>query len=429
MSSPSSSSSSTIPEHKRKRSNPSLPALTIVTRSSLRKQDTPSTTTKPKSARKQAPTHNGMTTKSRVTRSAKKQVNPKVTVPVTSSHSESEPESDQEEFEEEDAMPFKRLKLQEPMYLTNNDCLPSVATINNIHEDYDDEDDDEEMPKFQYESKFKRSASTSTKLYTPEERKIFNDMMFSEYLDLEEPSVNVMEYNEPEPALDFGSAEDLDTDLPLVTPVELEAEKPVAKVLTRKTSDDTRWPITQQDNSTSFSILGKETKVAAATAAAPKKEVAVSIKQEEPSKELEGLFEEESLDDFFMYDSASSTTEEDESDDNATSTSSPGPAEVEPLIWTSKRIPICGYRDRNQTIQLPTNGTLHPKRIMAALASLSAADNKQSPSSATESSSARTGKLPATAYYQQAVMAATGLNRRSLFSGKAREMIGGDAWA
>lgn len=322
------------------------------------------------------------------------------------------------EEEEEEDMPFKRLRLQEPMYLTN-DCLPSVTTINNVHEDYDDEDDDEEMPKFQYESKFKRSASTATKLYTPEERKIFNDMMFSEYLDLDEPSVSAMEYNAPEPALDFGSAEDLDTDLPLVTPVELEADKPVAKVLTRKTVADTRWPITQQDNSTSFSILGKEAKVAA-----PKKEVTVPIKQEAPSNELEGLFEEESLDDFFMYDSASSTTEEDESDDNATS-GSPGP-EVEPLIWTSKRIPMCGYRDRNQTIQLPTSGTLHPKRIMAALASLSA--DKQSPAS-TEAGSTRNGKLPATAYYQQAVMAATGLNRRSLFSGKAREMIGGDAWA
>lgn len=411
----------------------------------------------------------------RETRSSKvklNSVNKKQKDIETSSHSDSHSEYayDNDSFEDDDddqeddaasGKSFKRIKLHMPMYLSDEN-MTSAATIynSNIHEDYDDEDDDEEMPKFQYESKFKGKVTGATPaLYTSEERKILNDVLFNEFIDFDEPSTSPMDYHEPpmEPSLEFVSAEDLDTDIPLVTPLELSSQESAEKFASKfsnfmisKLSAETRWPITQQDNSTSFSILGKESSSTPVKTEKVSTETTQQFKQEEPiADDVDDLFEQESLNDFFMYDGASSgtssVTEEDESDDNSlfspavdATTSSTG-VSLEPLIWTSKKIPLCGYRDRNQTFNLPYSGTpLHPKRIMAALASLShdtkrnSSDSSQNTNSSSSSSSSHLNhqKLPATAYFQQALAAAAGLNRRSLFSGKAREMIAmGEAWA
>lgn len=490
---------------KRKRSNPSLPALTIVTRSSVRKQSSKSQTSKPSRNKQKSSTStllkedNGMSASAPSEKKNKKKdvkcvsststsptrVNSRPALPLRETRSSSKlnsvntrskdnetPFSDTEseyesENEQDSSKSFKRIKLQAPMYIFD-ESLPMPAPVynNDIHDEYDDEDDDEEMPKFQYESKFKSiksgsSTATTPALYTAEERKIFNDMLFSEFVDFDEPTTSPMDYDVPpmEPTLDFVSADDLDTDLPLVTPLELSQEAAAEKkptILASKVSNtaNTRWPINQQDNSTSFSILVKESNATTTTPqkeeTMPKTNPQVHIKQEQQAdhEDAESLFEKESLDDFFMYDSASSMTEDDESDSTghlSPSCSTPeAPATVatdlciEPLIWTDKKIPICGYRDRNQTLNLPSGTPLHPKRIMAALASLAAPsknggnnDNEQSPLRFGSSLSSHSHqKLPATAYYQQALVVATGINRRSLFSGKAREMIAmGDTWA
>lgn len=145
----------------------------------------------------------------------------------------------------------------------------------------------------------------------------------------------------------------------------------------------------------------------------------------------------------------------------------------------SAKIPLCGYRYRNQTMKIPT-GALNAKKVLAALASISSANEKfvaSFPSSPTSSSasasfstdpavaskstssstksikafstnstttksagapsstSSKSEENPASLeltrsaleYYQQAVVAAAGLNRHSLYSGKAREMIAGSS--
>lgn len=343
--------------------------------------------------------------------------------------SPSDYEDDHEEANEADSKPFKRIRLSAPLYISDDNAA-AAPVFNNIHEEYDDDDEEEEMPKFRYESKFKASnlSAANEKLYTEEERRIFNDMLFNEYVDFEEPS-SAMKYDEPpmEPNLDFVSAEDsLESDLPLVTPLELASEeKRTMLPMPSRRSSESRWPMTQ-DNSTSFSILNKQQ--LQQKQSKPKSELTPAVKAEEISttEDVDALFEQEdSLDSFLMYDSTSSLTEESESD--GSTLQSPTPEVVEPLIWTDKKIPLCGYRDRNQSLHISNTTPLHPKRIMAALASLSS-ELKQSNSAHHDHQ--HHSKVPTTAYYQQALVAATGLNRRSLFSGKAREMIAmGDAWA
>lgn len=481
----------TLREQKRKRSsNPQLPALTIVTRGALRRKsseanDSPKPKlTRPKSTSTSSSSSsskkkNGMSTSllktakqnavkkvtlkvaseksggpgpvSHATRQTRlqnksKSVNPPAT--ATSHHDspiESEEEDEEEEHEDEESKPFKRIKLSAPLYISD-DSAAAAPVYNNIHDDYDDDDDDEEMPQFRYESKFKASAQQQQqvpeKLYTEAERRIFNnDVLINDTNDFEEPSL--MEYNEPpmEPSLDFVSDEDsMESDLPLVTPVDLEskdtcAQLPVPSTSSRRFSES-RWPMSQ-DDSTFFCLLNKqEEKSQAKNNASALPPVKKEHNTESIDDDVDALFEkEESLDSFFMYDSASSSlTEESESDGSTLQSPTPELA-TEPLIWTDKKIPLCGYRDRNQTLHLSSTKPLHPKRIMAALASLSsesAATTKAGSSHHRQmgQDANHATKMPSTAYYQQALFAATGLNRRSLFSGKAREMIAmNDPWA
>lgn len=83
------------------------------------------------------------------------------------------------------------------------------------------------------------------------------------------------------------------------------------------------------------------------------------------------------------------------------------------LFVDQPKVPICGYRDRNSQSVL-TTAPPNRSRVIAVLSSISpddaAADKK--------------GLL--NAYYQQAIIAAQGLNRRSLWSGSAQQMFCGN---
>lgn len=425
-------SSTSIQSPKRKRSSHSLPALTIVTRSSLRKQSNESG---PKSGTQKA---SGIQRK---------------TVRIQDEDAIEESE-DEDEVKQEGAS-FKKMRIQAPLYISEDslDMAAPAPIYNTHHEDEEYDDFEEEMPKFQYESKFngKHSNVHTPALYTPEERQLFSDMLFSQFVDFDEPSSNPMDFEQPEPVLDFISDDDLDTDLPLVTPLELSETKPNSSKLpilaaSRSGNDPAaRWPISQQDNSTSFSTLGQ---------ASIKREQDI-IKREETSSsknvpslssETDSVAETESLDDFFMYDNASSSGEVEEESNGAMQASPAIEGSASPTVKSStstpvepfRNIPLCGYRDRNQTFNIPSGSRpLNPKRIMAALASLAPRDSKSlilnEPStslSATLSGSCSSTTLSATALYPQALVAATGFNCRSLFSGKASEMIAvGDFWA
>lgn len=377
------------------------------------------------------------------------------------------------EDEEDDEPAFKRVKLNEPLYISQDMALPTPTPIYNSHEDEDYEDlEEEEMPKFQYKSKYvpsKAKSPTASQLYTPAEREVVNDVLFRQYVDLDDHDAAqtggsdnwlMKSFEQEEQLLGFVSdSDDLQTgdSLPLVTPPELsnEASVMVRMPAQRQQACDplARWPIGLQDNSTSFSTLGKlssrrqqqqQGQKGTKPAAMPEHAVAESL-FEAPSEE------ESSMDDFFMYDSMTSVSDDtDESDGKldpsaspdqiastcagssssllaaATTSTAGAAAATHTLPFTARNIPICGYRDRNRAlVHVPAGGRpLNAKRIMAALASVAPRDGPSEPASG-ESAQAQAGQ-----YYQQALVAAAGLNNRSLFSGKAAEMFAaGDYWA
>lgn len=524
---------------KRKRSRHSLPTLTIVTRSSS------SSLSKFKQCDKHELSH------------PSRALHPKQSLKPQPQ------DQDQDHFETQDEsyQALKRVKFNNPLFYTEDASLaaisPSVYNVN--HEDEDFEDlEDEEMPKFQYESKYRNSSNksiyniqptTTTLSYTPEERQMFNDMLFNRFIDLDgsdsfdpcdsfdnSDSFILENYLGPEPALNFAASESWETDsIPLVTLPELDLvtqrqdQSPTQKESqveslseNHNSSLETRWPIGMQDDSTSFSTLGQASEVVSNKRGRRESLIKNYYRYEqqllkssnsrhlisdaddlfEHGLQTESQLDSESLNDFFMYDTVASMSE-DESDGKSSISSfssvepsSPtgtvtGTATVTSPSLTKfavapfpKNIPICGYRDRNlrNLIQVPVMTTasgrpLNPKRIMAALASLSPRNvraascsrpsfstlRKEPLSMSTASartevddakaqkalvSSQTTSQLqfqnslnsarstPAHYNQQLALVLAEGLNCRSLFSGRAgREMIalGGkvskDFWA
>jgi hypothetical protein len=131
--------------------------------------------------------------------------------------------------------------------------------------------------------------------------------------------------------------------------------------------------------------------VVASKAAAVTKSSSVSVQAPEPTE----------LDDFVDYNSAG-----DECSLGSLF------AEQQP------KVPLCGYRDRNNQSILATAPPNRNRAVAAVLSSISTSDPA--------STVAADKKELFSAYYQQAIMAAQGLNRRSLLSGSAQQMFCGN---
>jgi hypothetical protein len=152
-----------------------------------------------------------------------------------------------------------------------------------------------------------------------------------------------------------------------------------------------RWPLSEDENST-FSLLVKAQQ---GTVSAP----------HESNTNVNGGEDavasgEPGLEDFLDCESLT----EDDSDCSPEASPSPTtPSLAESpstfAFWSEKNIPICGYRCRNDSNTMVSFPPPNRARLLAALSSIEGAD------------------------YQQAVIVANGMNRRSLLSGKARQMF------
>ncbi|KAF5092147.1 hypothetical protein D0Z03_003018 [Geotrichum reessii] len=291
------------------------------------------------------------------------------------------------DIEEEGFSSFKRIKLNEPIYISSDlkDDSVSYNNRNYLNDDEDEEDEDEDMPKFQYESKFKKSVSANNST-------TFSDLvLFNKFIDF-----NCSVHDDDDESYDHIShaaelpqqvqqqihiidEKSVDVDIPLITSPDLLLPKvsssetsPIATLPSTSTSNH-RWPLSQQDHSTSFSILTN-----------PKKKQVRPALSKAVTTVVDNLFvsqQEQSLEDYLHYDDDDTTTTttstEEDSEEFSESDS------IEPLIWTDKKIPLCCYRDRN--------------KISSDLMALSRVKNNKK----------------------------SAINKRSLKSGKAREMIGG----
>lgn len=192
-----------------------------------------------------------------------------------------------------------------------------------------------------------------------------------------------------------------------------------------------RWPLDEQDDSTTFSILVKSDENLSSRTS---NQSPFHSTSPEPSSfptildTQSPLYvnDQESIEDFVDYESAGSLTEDDGNDSETMSgSSSPeitSPASLAlplPTLWTDKyaSIPLCGYRNRNLIdFECAPPTAKRTKAIAAALSSMTMSFIPTDPLLDKPGA--------ADAYYQQALIAATGLTQRSLLSGKAREMVG-----
>lgn len=189
------------------------------------------------------------------------------------------------------------------------------------------------------------------------------------------------------------------SDIPLVTEPE---DEPHVKFRWLEDSQPckeatARWPIEDDDSST-FSILVKKpaSQPRPINAWPPSNTTASASFAHNASQNAAGSCDEPSMDEFFSEVATASFS--DEEDENLPS---PGQSESGKTAteWIEKysRIPISGYRLRNITTQDPAGMAPAPA----------------------------TAAAPIKAYYRQAMLAASGLNRQALWSGKARQMVGG----
>lgn len=296
------------------------------------------------------------------------------------------PEDNSSSDVEEEEYSFKRIKLNEPIYISSElkDDSVSYNNKNYLNDEDDEDDEDEDMPKFQYESKFKKAVSANIST-------TFSDLvLFNKFIDFnssvhdddddayDHTSHTAEIPHPPQQQIHIIDEKSVDVDIPLITPPDLllpKASSEPSSVATSAISDSSnpRWPLSQQDHSTSFSILTN-----------PKKKQTRPALSKGLNNVVDNLFvspEEQSMEDYLLYDDDDNTTTttstEEDSEEFSESDS------IEPLIWTDKKIPLCCYRDRNK---IPSD--------LLALSRVK--NNKQS-----------------------------AINKRSLKSGKAREMIGG----
>lgn len=188
------------------------------------------------------------------------------------------------------------------------------------------------------------------------------------------------------------------SDIPLVTEPEDEPQVKFRWLEDSQPSKETaaRWPIEDDDSST-FSILVKKpvSQPRPTNSWPPSNAAATPSFAQNASQNAAGISDEPSIDEFFSEAATASFSDEDENLPSRAQ-SDLGKTATE---WIEKynRIPISGYRLRNITTQDPAGMAPAPA----------------------------TAAAPIKAYYRQAMLAASGLNRRALWSGKARQMVGG----
>lgn len=278
----------------------------------------------------------------------------------------------------------KRIRVAEPK--------PEESDLESLSSD---DDDDEALPTFTpYVSKHEEEEQHHER----EDDSADVDLVSGRRLD-------VIAQN-PDDALPVSELSDFDKLFMNTVNKQLSAN---ISLLTNDDNNKPRWPKDKQDE-TMFSVLLNPDK----RKATPPRPLSIpSLSSSPSSSALQSPAAlsptSDSLEDFVNYDSLlldeqQSSGEESSSSSSSSPTSS---SRSSPVNETVPSVPLCGYRNRNKTtIEAPANN----KAFMAVLSSM--ADGVST--------------MSATALYQQALIAASGLNRRSLWSGKAREMVSGD---
>lgn len=211
----------------------------------------------------------------------------------------------------------------------------------------------------------------------------------------------------------------LPMDLPVVVDVQGEAHVAFkslddADVASARQMAQGRWPLAPEaDESSTFALLVGNKRSASSNTDAT---VSATVSDEAASAPAaSNSTSEPGLEDFL---DCESLTEDDDSDSASPSSPEASPSPTTPSVstfssstdkaaaaaatttfWSEKNIPICGYRCRNDSNSMVSFPPPNRARLMAALSSIEGAD------------------------YQQAVIVATGMNRRSLLSGRARQMF------
>ncbi|CAN6599600.1 hypothetical protein TRVA0_001S07514 [Trichomonascus vanleenenianus] len=286
---------------------------------------------------------------------------------------------------EPERRPIKRQRIH-PRTDDDKEVAHHVAVFDDDEEDEElsDDDIDEERPRFEFVRSDNVDADDSCEYKSAEE-----SFMSDDYL-LEDSELLLAD----EEHLGAGLS-DFD------------------QLFMKSVTNSPRWPIDKQDESTSFSLLNSKAQ-GETVPATTIPDIGVTKPFEEDLRQPQDVGP--LLDDFVDYESAAESLTD--SDGDSSSCSSPAtpatPLAIEPV--TRRDIPLYGYRHRNSTTQAALPADIKKSRFMAALSTLPgpiASENvKLRPSSIMN------------AYYQQALIAATGLNRRSLLSGKAKEMMG-----
>lgn len=395
--------------------------------------------------------------------------------------SDGEQDSNDDEEETNDRG-FKRVRLSMPDFMSS--ALPDDGDDTQqpkynalLDEDYDDEDedeDDEEMPKFQYKSKYNDDNAD------PDNTEKLNDALFQQFVDFKnslngngsggESKADQMEARRKSllmskyfgdlqqtadsssmPLLEFmeeGEAEgdgnsdkktmgEVPDSIPVVTPSDLaensetsgstksaeQEEKKEGEQNNRRASVAGRWPLGAQDKSTLFSTLGQHqhqqrrepAKSGAAVASA-----GADFLERSSQPDSTQTQEPASLDDFFIMSEADG---DGESTGTGTGVSSATDDTDDPAEYVhpgKPNVPLCGFRDRAYLDPSPpqsrSSGST-PRRVLAAMPHDDDGVGEGEEDAA---------KAKAREYYRQAMFAAAaGLNRRSLKSGRARQMVGG----
>uniref|UniRef100_A0A060T9L7 ARAD1D19448p n=1 Tax=Blastobotrys adeninivorans TaxID=409370 RepID=A0A060T9L7_BLAAD len=275
----------------------------------------------------------------------------------------------------------KRIRVSEPK--------PEESDLESISSD---DEDEETLPTFHYESKHEEEEQHHER----EDDSADVDLVSGRRLD-------VIAQN-PDDALPVSELSDFDK--LFMNTVNKQLSSDISLLTNDNNSNKPRWPKDKQDE-TMFSVLLNPDK-RKATPPPPLSLPSLSSSPSSSALQSPAALSptSDSLEDFVNYDSL--LLDEQQSSGEESSSSSPtSSSRSSPVSETVPSVPLCGYRNRNKTtIEAPANN----KAFMAVLSSM--ADGVST--------------MSATALYQQALIAASGLNRRSLWSGKAREMVSGD---
>lgn len=270
----------------------------------------------------------------------------------------------------------------------NEGSLSFLAVTSEVKEEEEEdeeegevEEDDEDLPQFEYEHKYNNDDGDVS---GDENNNNDLDLVSGHKLDLFAQNPNILD------------------DLEEETQIFEDNEDSIFKSSNNFNINSSRWPIDEQDYSTSFSILLKPphitntTQPPAPALCSPTESTYTTPEPQTPEVEKDSS----SIEDFVIYN-------EDDSNNSSSSIS----AIIED---TRAKVPLYGYRDRHTIEQANTKAAnANTNRLMATFSAMSN-DNEQEQSPVTK------------ALFQQAVIASDGLNRRSLWSGKAREMVGGN---